>query len=64
MKSNKEKLRSALLKWKNLKVESYGYPGSFKHPKSGKRVTFSEASWYITEELDRILNKYYPDEIL
>lgn len=63
MKSNKEKLRSALLKWNKLKVESYGYPGSFKHPKSGKRVTFTEASWYIRKELDHILNKYIKDEI-
>ena len=63
MKSNKEKLRDALTKWKRLTVESWGYPGSFKHPKTKKRVTYSEATWYISEELDRILNKYYPDEI-
>lgn len=62
MKSNRQKLKEAIVKYSNIKIESWGYPGYYKHPKTGKRVTLTEANWYKQDQLEKLLDKFCVNE--
>lgn len=63
MKSQRDKLKDAIIKYSQLQIEQWDYPGYYKHPKTKKRVTFSEANWYKQEQLEKLLDRFFPEEL-
>lgn len=62
MKSDRKKLRDAIIKYDHIKIEPWTYSGYYKHPKTGKRVTWSEACFYKNEQLEKLLDKFFPND--
>lgn len=61
-KSDRQKLKDAILKHCALRNKEYkkGY-GDFSHPKTGKTVTCSEVQWYIQRDLEKLLDRFFPE---
>lgn len=65
MKSNRKKLKDAILKYSQIQIEKYSentYSNDYKHPKTGKKCTWSEACDYKNTQLKKILDTFYPHE--
>lgn len=65
MKSNRQKLRDAIIKYERIKIVRYNdnpFCTSYKHPKTGEKCTWNEASSYKDKQLENLLDRFFPNE--